>query len=80
MALNSEKPHPIGKLLPASLYEGADWTLYRPLQNHRYHESLNNLTPTDVYFGRNQSILEQRERIKRQTINERRLQHRKKAA
>ncbi len=37
--------------------------------NHcRYHESLSNLTPADVYFGRVQTILIKRERIKRQTI------------
>jgi len=49
--------------------------------NHRrYHESLNNLTPADVYFGRGQTILLNRERIKRQTIEQRRLQHRKLAA
>jgi putative transposase len=46
--------------------------------NHqRYHESLSNLTPADVYFGRGQSILNNRERIKRKTIEKRRLQHRK---
>jgi putative transposase len=46
------------------------------LYNHRrYHESLNNLTPADVYFGRGQTILLQRERIKRRTIELRRLQH-----
>lgn len=36
--------------------------------NHRrYHESLSNLTPADVYFGRGQTILLERERIKRNT-------------
>jgi putative transposase len=49
--------------------------------NHRrYHESINNLTPADVYFGRGQTILLQRERIKRQTIKQRRLQHQRQAA
>lgn len=49
--------------------------------NHqRYHESLKNLTPADVYFGRGQTILLQREKIKRQTIQNRRLLHSKKAA
>ena len=36
--------------------------------NHRrYHESLKNLSPADVYFGRGQKILNMRERIKRDT-------------
>ena len=48
--------------------------------HHRYHESINNLTPADVYFGRGQAILQQRQRIKRKTIERRRLQHRKFAA
>jgi len=49
--------------------------------NHRrYHKSLKNLTPADVYFGRGQTILLQRERIKRDTIRKRRLQHQTKAA
>jgi putative transposase len=49
--------------------------------NHRrYHESLNNLTPADVYFGRGQAILLERERIKRQTIQQRRLLHHSQAA
>jgi transposase InsO family protein/transposase-like protein len=49
--------------------------------NHqRYHESLKNLTPADVYFGRGQTILLKRERIKRKTIELRSLQHHKAAA
>lgn len=49
--------------------------------NHqRYHESLQNLTPADVYFGRGETILKKRERIKRKTIETRRLLHRKTAA
>ena len=49
--------------------------------NHqRYHESLNNVTPADAYFGRAEAIIKQRESIKRQTIKHRRLQHRKLAA
>jgi transposase InsO family protein len=49
--------------------------------NHqRYHESLGNLTPADVYFGRGQTILLKRERVKRKTIEHRRLQYRKDAA
>src|SRR4051795_6911357 len=49
--------------------------------NHgRYHESLGNLTPADVYVGRGKAILLERERIKRQTIANRRLQHHAQAA
>jgi putative transposase len=44
--------------------------------NHgRYHESLDNLTPADVYFGRGQKILHTRRQIKRKTIDERRKRH-----
>lgn len=49
--------------------------------NHcRYHESLDNLTPADVYFGRDQRILKARCEIKRRTIAERRRLHFAKAA
>jgi hypothetical protein len=49
--------------------------------NHqRYHESLNNVTPSDVYFGRDKALLQQRERIKRKTLEARRLHHRQHAA
>ncbi len=44
--------------------------------NHRRcHESLGNLTPADVYFGRGEAILAERERIKRKALTRRRLQH-----
>ena len=48
--------------------------------NERYHESLNNVTPADVYFGRDKSIIRERKKIKRNTINQCRLQHFRKAA
>jgi putative transposase len=49
--------------------------------NHeRYHESLQNLTPADVYFGRGNSILERRRRLKNKTIKQRRWHNMKQAA
>ena len=49
--------------------------------NHqRCHESLGNLTPANVYFGRGQTILLERERIKCRTIQQRRLLHQSQAA
>ena len=65
--------------LPGDLRQQIDAFVER--YNHRrYHESLQNLTPADVYFGRGEAILKQRERIKRATIETRRLLHRKSAA
>jgi putative transposase len=40
--------------------------------NERYHESLQNLTPADVFFGRDQEILARREMIKEKSIRQRR--------
>ena len=48
--------------------------------NRRYHESLGNLTPADVYHGRGAKILKMREEIKQKTIWQRRLQHQSAAA
>jgi transposase InsO family protein len=49
--------------------------------NHcRVHESLGNVTPADVYFGRAPAILEERRRIKEQTIQQRRLLNQTRAA
>jgi putative transposase len=48
--------------------------------HQRFHESLNNVTPSDVYFGRDKAILQQRERIKRKTLETHRLHHNTRAA
>ena len=48
--------------------------------NRRYHESLDNVTPADMYDGRRCAILTRRERIKRQTLARRRRENLKNAA
>ena len=48
--------------------------------NRRYHESLGNITPADVYFGRAKEIKMQRQEIKMKTIKERRKMNRKLSA
>jgi transposase InsO family protein len=40
--------------------------------NKRYHESLKNLTPSDVYFGRADELLKRIRKIKNDTMNQRR--------
>ena len=65
--------------LPGDLRQQID-AFVEHYNQRRYHESLQNLTPADVYFGRGEAILKQRERIKRATIETRRLLHRKSAA
>lgn len=47
--------------------------------HHRYHESLNNVTPADVYFGRASEIETKREKIKRHTFEKRRRYNRSRA-
>jgi putative transposase len=58
------------------------WELEQAIQefidyynNQRYHEALNNVTPSDVFFGRAKTILSQREQIKHATLIQRRTQH-----
>lgn len=44
--------------------------------NHeRYHESLNNLTPADVFYGRGEEIFDEREMIKQNTMALRKQMH-----
>lgn len=47
-----------------------EWVEY--YNHHRYHESLNNLTPADVFNGRNQARLAERQKIKQLTLMKRR--------
>jgi len=56
-------------------------TAFVDYYNHRrYHESLGNLTPADVYFGRDQAIIEERNNIKLQTLKNRRLEYARQTA
>jgi putative transposase len=43
--------------------------------NRRYHESLDNVTPADVYYGRNRKVISKRKQIKQKTLEQRRKQH-----
>jgi transposase InsO family protein len=65
--------------LPGEL-EQALATFVDHYNHRRYHESLDNLTPADVYFGRGQNILDMRKEIKHKTIEQRRRNHFKLAA
>ena len=80
LASDAEEPHPARKLLFTWRSRSQHRRFVDHYNHRRYHESLKNLTPADVYFGRGQTILLERERIKRNTIQNRRLQHQKKAA
>ena len=44
--------------------------------NHRrYHESLDNCTPADVYYGRHQEVLSERDKIKQLTMQRRKKEY-----
>ena len=63
------------------------WVLERAIvrfvefYNHRrYHEALGNVTPADMYAGRQQEILTRRKRIKHETLARRKKENLRKAA
>jgi len=57
--------------LPSMLEQAiADFVAYYNYE--RYHEALDNVTPADVFFGRYEEVLSQREIVKQQTLLARR--------
>jgi hypothetical protein len=47
-----------------------EWVNY--YNHHRYHEVIDNVTPADRYYGRDQMILERREKVRRESVKMRR--------
>jgi len=43
--------------------------------NERFHESLDNVTPADVYFGRKFEVLSEREKIKKRTMKKKKREY-----
>ncbi len=43
--------------------------------NERYHEALDNVTPADVYFGRQYAVISEREKIKQRTMQKRKKEY-----
>ena len=43
--------------------------------DERYHESLDNVTPSDVYHGRHHEVLSERKTIKRLTMQRRKKEY-----
>ncbi len=58
--------------LPGALQEAVE-AFVEHYNHNRYHESLGNLTPADVYFGRGHAILNERRKTKDRTLKQRRL-------
>jgi hypothetical protein len=80
LASDHEAPRPLGNyFLSRDLARGIG-TFVDHNNNHRHDESLDNLTPANIYHDRGAKILKMREEIKKQTIRRRRLQHQSTAA
>jgi putative transposase len=48
----------------------SEWVDY--YNNHRYHEAIDNVTPSDRFYGKDKEILKQRQRTKTETMSQRR--------
>jgi len=62
LAPDHEEPRSSGKPLSARNFERQIGVFVEYNTNQRYHESLKNVTPADVYFGRDKAILRKRRR------------------
>jgi transposase InsO family protein len=51
-------------------YQVGRWVDY--YNNHRYHEAIDNVTPSDRFFGRDRKILQRRQKVKEDTMKLRR--------
>jgi hypothetical protein len=80
MASDFEEPYLSGKLLSARDLEAQIEAFVDHYNHLRFHESLNNVTPSDVYFDRDKATPQQRVRIKLKTLEARRLHHSQRAA
>ncbi len=59
---------------PSQLLEAID-DFVEYYNNHRYHESLDNMTPASIYYGKEKEVQSEREKIKRETMSLRRQQN-----
>jgi len=59
---------------PSQLAEAID-DFVEYYNNQRYHESLDNMTPASIYYGKEKEVRSEREKIKRETMSLRRQQN-----
>ncbi len=65
---------------PPGALEAAVGAFVDHCNRRRIRESLGNVAPADVYFGRADAILSERRRIKERTLTQRRLLNQQRAA
>ncbi len=70
-----EEPGFVRTLLSIEELETRISKLVNDYNHERYHESLDNLTPANVYYGQGQTILKHRVRFKLKTLAMRKQNH-----